>query len=82
MRELIQPGEAPLAGKATLVNLGVEQSLATPFGCFPVALVLGDVGPQPIIEAGLARLAGVKGRIGVEVGSGDGQAEPLQALEG
>src|SRR5690606_29184599 len=80
--KLIDPGKAAFGGKAMLVNRSVEQTFAPTFGGFAVALVLGDVGNDAVIETDLARIAGIEGTVGVEKRPRDIQAQTLQAFEG
>jgi len=79
--ELIDPGKAVFGSKAMLVNRSVEQTFAPTFGGFAVALVLGDVGDQAMVEADLAGFTGVEGTVSVEKRPGDGQSQALHALE-
>ena len=79
--ELINPGKAALGGKASLVDLSVEQTFAPAFGRFAVALVFGDVGDHPVIEANLARFMGIESSVSVKKRPGDGQSQALHAFE-
>ena len=60
---------------------GIEEAFATAFGILAIALVLGNVGDETVIEAHLTGRNGVKGFVGVEVGPANIQAKTLQALE-
>ena len=79
--ELIHPGKAAFVGKASLVDVGVEQTFAPAFGGFAVALVFGDVRDQAMVEADLAGFTGIEGAVSVEERPGDGQSQALHALE-
>lgn len=79
--EFIDPGEATFVGKATSVNVRVEQAVASTLGRLAIALVLGNVRDNIVIEADLSCRAGIKGTIGVEVRAGDRQPQALQSLE-
>lgn len=79
--EFIDPGEAPFVGKATSVNVRVEQALASTLGRLAIAFVLGNVRDNTVIEADLACRAGIKGTIGVEVRACDRQSQALQPRE-
>ena len=70
--KLVYPGETALRGEAALVDVGVEEALASAFGSLAIALVFWDVRDQAMIETGLARLTGVKSGIGVEVRATNG----------
>lgn len=56
--ELIHPGKAVFVGKASLVDVGVEQTFAPASGGFAVALVFGDVRDQAMVEADLGGFTG------------------------
>ena len=80
--ELIDPGKATFRGEALFVNGRVEQAFPSAFGRFAVAFVLSNVGNDLVIETNLARIHGIKGTVGVEIRSGDGQAQAFHVLEG
>jgi hypothetical protein len=79
--ECIDPGQSVFAGKASPVDLSVEEAFAPAFRRFAVTLVLSNVGNDPMIETDLARLTGIKGTVGVEECAGEGQPQALHALE-
>ena len=79
--ELVHPGESALTDKSLFVHLAVEQPLAAAFSRATVPPVFRDIGDEAMIEAGFAGLAGVRGRVGVEISSGNIQSRPLQASE-
>ena len=70
--KLVNPSESTFTDKAVFVDRRVEQAFAAAFGRFPVALVFGDVGNELVIEADFAGVTGVKGTVGIEVCSGNG----------
>ncbi len=80
--ELVNPGEATLIGEAQLVDLGIKQTLAPTLGLLAIAGILRDVGDQLVAEADAASVAGIKGRIGVEVGPSKAQTQSLHRFEG
>jgi len=57
-----------------LVHFIVETALAASFVLLAIALVLWNVGPQTMVETGLASFLGIESAIGIEVGASDGQA--------
>jgi len=79
--ELVHPGKGAFGAKASLIDLRIEQTLATTFRLLAIARVLGNVWNQPVIEAGLARRARVKGHIGVEISTFYHQAQLLDRFE-
>ncbi len=80
--ELVNPSKSPLTGKAQFVDIAVEQAFASAFGTLTGTRVFHDVGNELVIEACPASRFGVKGSIGIEVAACDGNAEPLDELEG
>ena len=79
--KLVHPGKTALTGEALLVDRGIEQAFAPPFGLFAVALVLANVGDDPVIETDFAGFERVKSAVGVEIRSGNRQAQALHSLE-
>lgn len=69
--ELINPGKTMLVGKATFINIGIEQAFATSLRSLAVARVLRAVRDDTVIEADLPCGTGIKGAIGVEERPGD-----------
>src|SRR5712692_6811709 len=80
--EFVNPSESAFAGKAVLVNSGIEQAFTAPFGGLTIALVFVDVGNKLMIEAHFAGLAGIKAAIGVEVGSLNRHPQAFDGFEG
>src|SRR5262249_5986104 len=79
--EFIDPSKTALTGEALLVNGGIEEAFTPPFGLLAVTLVLADVGNDLMIETDFASFPGIKGAIGVEIGSGKGQSQTFHPAE-
>lgn len=80
--KLVNPGKTALTAEPLLIDRCIEKAFTPAFDGFPVALVLADVGNDVVIEADFARFQGIKGTVGVEVSSGNRQAQVLHMLEG
>jgi len=52
--KLVEPSEGTFDRKAQLINLRLKETLATAFGGFAIALVLGNVRNQAMVEADFA----------------------------
>src|SRR5690606_32977686 len=64
--KLVDLGKSPLAGEAQLVDITVEQAIASALGTLPGAGVLDDVGNEFVVEAGPTGGFGVKGCVGID----------------
>jgi hypothetical protein len=64
-----------------LIDLGIEQAFTTAFWRFAAALIFWGVGDETIVKAGLAGILGVESHVGIEVGTGNRQAQALEILE-
>ncbi len=80
--KLVNPSKTAFTGEALLVQLGIEQALASPLGCFTVAFVFSDVRDHAMIEADFAPVAGVEGTISVENRPSNDQTLTFHRLEG
>jgi hypothetical protein len=65
-----------------LVDVGIEEPLATPFGMFAVAAVFGNIGNDTVIEAHFASGFGIESAISVEVSPLKVEPQTLHELEG
>ena len=65
-----------------LIHLRIEQTLSSPFGVFPIPLILRNVGNHPVIEAHPSSVLGVEGTVCVEIRSLDDDPLLLDRLEG
>lgn len=80
--KLVNPSKAAFTGEALLVDRRIKPAFAPAFSLFAVAFVLTNVGNDMVIEANLAGFERIKGAVGIEVSSGNRQAQALHALEG
>ena len=65
--EFVHPRKGAFRTEASRIDRRIEQALAPAFSLLAIARVLRDVGNQTMIETGLARLAGVKRHIRIEI---------------
>ena len=79
--KLVDPSKTALRSEATFIDIRIEQAFASAFGGLAMALVFWDVGNKPMIEAGFAGIAGIKGCIGVEICAPNGQSQRLHLPE-
>lgn len=70
--EFVYPGEGALGSETVAIDFFIEEPLATPFGAFPIALVLWYIRNHAMVEASFARIAGIESRIGVEIRASNG----------
>jgi len=80
--KLVHPCKTAFTGKALFVDGRVEKPFTPAFDRFAVALVLTDVGNDLMVETHLARVQRVKGTIGIEESTGNGQSQALHLAEG
>src|SRR5262245_17295112 len=80
--EFVDPSKRAFAAEALFVDLGIEQPFASTLDGFTVAFVLGHIGNNAVIEANTARLTGIEGTIGIEVGARNRDIQRFDRLEG
>ena len=80
--EFVDPSKRTFAAEAAVVDLGIEQPLASALKGLAIALVLSHMGNNGMVEADFASVTSIECAIGVEVGSGNRDAKSLNRLEG
>lgn len=79
--KLVHPGKTAFTCETLLVNSGIEEPFSSPFGIFTVAFVLADVGNEMVIETDFASIKRIKGAVGVEKGTVNGQSQAFDGFE-
>lgn len=80
--KLVNPGKTTLTDEASLVNTSIEEAFASAFRQFAVALIVGNIGDQSVIEADFAPSAGIESTVGVEKSGNYRQSQSFQGLKG
>jgi len=80
--EFVNPSESAFAGKAVLVNSGIEQAFTAPFGGLTIALIFVDIGNELMIEAHFAGLTGIETTVSIEVCPSNRHPQAFNGFEG